>query len=218
MPLPNLPDPDKIPDMTLDKRTDKPAPAQPTPDVASLYQPERETVKQKSAEPVPASTRPREWQEGDDVLAPWEPFFLYPGIIKQIKIDDARGDQALISFDDGGEGWVFVYSLCPLEVHAGQEVQVRDPRSNHYAPAKVIEVDGKDYHIRYADGATEWTTITSMRIPCIENGPGAVSTKLAPWQTPPVAASPGVPSWVWTVGLIVLMAMLRFGCRAMTNP
>src|SRR5437867_1145442 len=114
MPSSNLPDPDKIPDMRLDEPSSKPAPTHEPIDVASAYQP-KEVPLQGAAHEVSGSP-PREWLEGDDVLAPWEPVFLYPGVIKQIKIDEARGDQALISFDDGGEGWVFVYSLCPLEL------------------------------------------------------------------------------------------------------
>ena len=218
MPSPNLPDPDKIPDMTLGERSEKPTPV-PEINIASSYQPQGETVKQKPIEPAPESTGPREWLEGDEVLAPWEPVFLYPGVIKQIKIDEARGDQALIAFDDGGEGWVFLYSLCPLEVKKGETVHVRHPRGNHYSPAEVVEVNGDDIQIRYDDGASDWTTFTCLRVPCIENGPGAVGTKLNPWQTPGVGTvaptGSGIPSWAWTVGIIILIAMLRFGCRAM---
>jgi hypothetical protein len=217
MPSSNLPDPDKIPDMSLDEPIDRPAPTHEPVDVSSSYQPKEVPLKQKPIEPAPATPKPREWFEGDDVLAPWEPIFLYPGVIKQIKIDEARGDQALISFDDSGEGWVFVYSLCPLELKVGQQVQVRHPRGNHYSPAEVIEVSGEDVQVRYDDDATEWTTVVCIRVPCIANGPAAVGTKFAPWQTPPIGAeSPGtgIPSWVWSVGFIILMIVLRIGCQA----
>src|ERR1022692_3684396 len=118
----NLPDPDKIPDMSLDDRRDPPTgPSHPV-DVSTSYQVNRhEPAQPAPAEPAP----PPDWQEGDGVLAPWEPTFLYPGTIKQIIIDEPKGEQAHIEYDDGGEGQVFVYSLCPLEVKVGQEAQVR---------------------------------------------------------------------------------------------
>jgi hypothetical protein len=221
MPSSNLPDPEKIPDMRLDEPTDKPSPVHEKIDVASSYQPKEVPIKQSPAEPAPTPPGPREWLEGDDVLAPWEPMFLYPGVIKQIKIDDAHGDQALISFDDGGEGWVYLYSLCPLELKIGQKVQVRHPHGNRYSPAEVIEVDGEDVQIRHDGGDSDWTTIVCIRVPCTENGPGAATTKFAPWQGPPMGAGAvggsGIPSWVWTVGIIILMMVLRFGCRAMNH-
>lgn len=222
MPSSNLPDPAKIPDMSLGERSEKPTPIQPQPNVASSYQPEAEPAKPKPIAIPPESVGPREWLEGDSVLAPWEPIFLYPGIIKQIKLDEARGDQALIEFDDGGEGWVYVYSLCPLDVKEGQQAHARRNRSNHYSPGEIVAVNGDEVRILFDDGAKEWLSIVSLRIPCIANGPGAVATKTAPWQTPYDAGgaqppSSGIPSWVWTIGIIILIAVIRGGCRAMQH-
>jgi hypothetical protein len=227
MPSSNLPDPDKIPNMELGERADTPTPPHQPIDPTSGYQPkevpidsspeERDSHAEHESQP---DSKPREWREGNDVLAPWEPFFLYPGVIAEIKIDDAHGDQALINFDDGGEGWVFLYSLCPLEFKIGQKVQVRHPHGNRYTEVEVVEVEGEEVQICYADGGTEWTTTTCIRVPCIENGPGAVAKRFAPWQgVPQNAPTPnsGIPSWVWTTGVVILLVFLRIGCRAMNH-
>jgi hypothetical protein len=217
MPSSNLPDPDKIPDMSLGERTERPA-SKPQPlEGASAYQHQPNLEPPRPVPQKPAGERERRWQEGDDVLAPWEPTFLYPGTIKQIMPDDARGDQALIAYDDGGEGWVFLYSLCPLEFKEEQQVHVRRQGGVTYVPGKILEVGDDEVRVRYDNGNTEWTRMTTLRVPCIANGPGAAATKLAPWQpaTAPVGDSgTGIPSWVIWVGLAILLAVFRVGCRA----
>ena len=136
---------------------------------------------------------------GASVPAPQEPIFLYPGIIKQIKVDRARRS-GLIDFDDGGQGWVFLYSLCPLKIERGQQVQGRRHRSVLYTPAEVVEVNDEEICVRYDDGTSEWTTFVTLRVPCVANGPPASPTQNAPWQPSIVADHPAggaVPSWVW---------------------
>src|SRR5262249_14693214 len=133
----NLPDPDKVPDMSLGERSNKaPAPIPPWEVPTSIQvQPEAGVAPAQESKPPP----PR-WQEGDWVLAPWEPMFLYPGTISQFKVDEARGDQALIEFDDGGAGWVFLYSICPREIESGQRVQCRRGNRAQYFPCKILDV------------------------------------------------------------------------------
>jgi hypothetical protein len=225
----NLPDPSNIPDMSLGERSDKPAPPI-QPDPATAYQPPLKSDA-LSADPLPADGKsmplparndepvPADWQEGDRVLAPWEPMFLYPGVIEQIMADDAKGDQALIAYDDGGEGWVFLYSLVPLEVTRAQKVHVRRRGGPNYFLAEVAEISGDEIRVRFDDGGFEWTTVAALRIPCVENGPGALGTKLASWQTPPpaVAGGSGIPSWAIWVGIALLSAFIRIGCRAMDH-
>src|SRR5262245_6013529 len=80
---------------------------------------------------TPAKPMAAPSQEGDRVLAPWEPTWLRAGTIKQIKTDEAQGDQAHIAFDLGGSGWVLVASLSPLAVNPGQKARIRrylDPK------------------------------------------------------------------------------------------
>ncbi|MBI1830942.1 MAG: hypothetical protein HYR84_05760 [Planctomycetes bacterium] len=219
MPASNLPDPDKIPDMSLPPRADQ-APTTPSEPSAHIQHPKELPPKTPPSVPAPKPSASPDWQEGDRVLAPWEPTFLYAGVIRQIQIDDARGDQALIEFDDGGEGWVFVYSLCPFEFKVGQQAQLRRPGENQYQPVEVVEMSEGALRIRYDDGSTEWATIHTLRFPCVENGPGAVATKFAPFQSaaPPADYAPegsGIPSWVIWVGVWILIAILRFGCREM---
>lgn len=234
MPSPNFPNPGNIPDMSLGERKDAPSPIQPISEVSPAPSPPLAPPRSTPEDPntynvqprpipldakLPAGTpAPEHWRGGDRVLAPWEPIFLYPGVIREIKEDEAKGDEALIEFDDGGEGWVFVYSLCPVEVKVGQQIQARRNNGPTYFGAEVLEVSGEDIRVRFDSGGTEWTSLSTLRFPCIENGPGALATKLAPWQSPagaPPATGGGIPSWVITIGIIVLLAFFRIGCRAM---
>src|SRR5262249_35686940 len=117
MPNPNWPDPDKIPDMELGERTEPQYPPQPVPEPTTFYKPKpEETAPTPPPAPVPTppSARKKQWREGDRVLAPWEPMFLYAGTITRITYDEDKGDQALIEFDDGDDGWVFLFSVRPL--------------------------------------------------------------------------------------------------------
>lgn len=218
----NLPDPDKIPDMSLGERTDKTLPP-PIPSENGLrsdeVEPRTEVKKPASRLPSKAESPPTGWREGDVVLAPWEPTFLYPGVIREIMVDEAKGDQALIAFDDGGEGWVYLYSLCPLEFTVGQKVHARRRSGPDYFPGEIVKVNDEEICVRFDQGDRGWMPITTLRVPCIANGPGATPTKLAPWQTPDsdAVAGSGLPSWAIWIGIVILVAAVRFGCRAMQN-
>jgi hypothetical protein len=207
----NLPDPDKIPDMSLGERSDKaPAPIPPWEVPTSIQAQAGGGV----APPEKSEPPARVWRAGDRVLAPWEPMFLYAGTIEQIKVDDARGDQALIDFDDGGAGWVFVYSICPREITTGQRVHCRRGNGPQYYPCEILDVDGDDVRVHFDEGGVEWTTVATLRFPCIENGPPAVPTRFAPWQKPPSTSGTGMPSWAITAIIVVALLFLRLGCRA----
>ncbi|MBI3823467.1 MAG: hypothetical protein HY289_12430 [Planctomycetes bacterium] len=209
MPSSNMPDPDKIPDMSLDDdRGERRRPAV-SPEMGSGFQPLPDAPKPAS----PAPPAPPRWNVGDDVLAPWEPMYLYAGTIKQLLPDEARGDQALIDFDDGGEGWVFVYSLVPLEYHPGQTVECRRKNGLVYERAGILEVVDGEAHVRFDAGGDEWTTFATLRLPCVENGPGAVATKFAPFQTPLEAPSSGFPRWLIWVGVFIVLTIVRMSCR-----
>lgn len=68
-------------------------------------------------------------------------------------------------------------------------------------------------------GGYEWTTVASVRIPCIENGPGAAASALRSNRISDVAApsGAGIPSWAITLGIFVLLAFVRIGCRMAQN-
>src|SRR5947209_19701088 len=107
MPAPENPKPDPIPDMTLPERSDKPLEAPKMPD---LTLPERAQPDGHIEKPLPVWERSSpgqgRWKVGARVLAPWEPMFLYVGTIREIdKI------KALIQFDDGDAGWVYVEQI-----------------------------------------------------------------------------------------------------------
>ena len=209
-----------VPDLSLGERDDKVTSVPP-----SIPLPPRETEIQRADDVVPRPTArdefvpeaPRQWQEGDRVFAPWEPEFLYPGRIRQIRVDEDRGDQALIRYDDGGEGWVFVYSLRPVQCTPGDRVQARRGGGPQYMPGELAEVEGDEVRVAFDDGTNDWLSMASVRFPCVPEGPGAAGTQSAPWQTPAPVPSSGVPSWVITLGLFLLIFLLRVGCRMMQN-
>ena len=206
-----LPDPDKIPDMSLDRPADPPAgqfAAGPLSNYAN-----------KLLKPTPEQTAPQpDWQEGDRVFAPWEPRFMFAGVIKQIRIDDDRGDQARIEFDDGREGWVNVSALFPLAVQVGQLVESRRYQGD-YKSGQILEVSGSEVNILYDDGGTGWAPIASLCVPCAANGPGARPVVPAVLEAPmdDNSEGSGIPSWVIWIGISVILAFIRIGCREMAR-
>jgi hypothetical protein len=216
---PNFPDPDKIPDMSLGERTDKPAPIQPLPPLPpASYESKAVPIPPAPAYESPTWHEPPQWRRGDSVLAPWEPAFLYPGVIRDITHDGARGDQALISYDDGGEGWVFLFSLHPFELKIGQPIEARSGSGTQYDPGEIVKMHRDEVLVRWDDGAEEWILQSMIRVPCVANSPGAIGTKSAPWLDPFGPSAPqssGIPSWGWSTVLIMLILALRCGCQAM---
>jgi hypothetical protein len=101
------------------------------------------------------------WEEGDRVLAPWEPDWLYPGTIRCI--DD---DVAFIKFDDGDRRLAPLNELQSIEIKEGTRVFSRvNQGAKMYYPAKVIECLGEDIQVRFDDGREERTTISYIRVP-----------------------------------------------------
>jgi hypothetical protein len=98
------------------------------------------------------------WQQGDRVLAPWEPDFLYVGKIAQI-----NGNQALIAFDDGDAGWVLLDQIRPLVVKEGQKVLSRRKLGPQFFPAEILEVRGEAVHVMFQDNQRdEWTRVAAL--------------------------------------------------------
>jgi hypothetical protein len=117
----------------------------------------------------PAGSRRRTfWQEGDRVLAPWEPTFIYAGTIDQVE-----AARALIRFDDGDSGWVELAHVQPLELEAGNRVMSRRRMGPNFFPGEIESVNGEKVHVEFDDGKEEWTTVASLRIPCSPKGVGA---------------------------------------------
>lgn len=211
----NLPDPGRIPDMSLGERDDRPVPPVHADPKYSYQPPPAHEVQFPPTPTDSPGSSPVDWQEGDRVLAPWEPMFLYAGTIKQIRLDEDRGDQARIEFDDGDEGWVYLYSLSPLQLKAGQRIFCRRRTERFYHAAEILEVGDGEAHVEFDTGGSEWTTLAALRIPCVENGPGAAA-KFGSYNFSETLEPPGsgVPSWVIWVGIWVLLAVLRVGCRS----
>lgn len=117
--------------------------------------------------PGPAPRRSA-WKEGDRVLAPWEPTFLYAGTIAR-----AAAGRALIEFDDGDSGWVELALVQPLQLAPGQRVMSRRRMGPHFFPGEVTAVEGERVHVEFDDGREEWATVAALRIPCPPRGRGA---------------------------------------------
>jgi hypothetical protein len=181
MPAPNSPF-EGIPDLTLPERSDPPPPP-PSP-FQPMAMPPKET-------PLPVSADA--WKVGDNVLAPWEPEFLYAGVIQQIE----QG-QAHIAFGDGDEGWVFLSQLRPVDLRPGQKVLCRRKPGRLHVPAHLRAVSGERIQVEFTDGV-DWMTTASLRIPTEADGPGAVVTRAESHQAFFRDLRPGVRVWAaWT--------------------
>jgi hypothetical protein len=102
-----------------------------------------------------------EWQDGDRVLAPWEPQWLYPGTIRCI--DE---DVAFIKFDDGDRAIVPLAELRPVALSRGDIVHCRRDRAlRQYFPARVLDVHDEDLHVQYEDGDEDFTMVGFVRVP-----------------------------------------------------
>jgi hypothetical protein len=118
------------------------------------------------------SSRRTNWKKGDRVLAPWEPTFLYAGTIQEVK-----GGQALIQFDDGDAGSVDLALVQPLALQLGQKVMSRRRMGPHFFPGEISKIEGVHVHIEFDDGKEERTTVAALRIPCQPQGRGADQLK-----------------------------------------
>jgi len=120
-------------------------------------------------------SRSGDWREGDRVFAPWEPIFLYAGVILRIEFGEA-----LINFDDGDEGWVKVARLQRLHLSSGQKVHCRERSRMTYFPATVCEMDGNHVLVRREEtGAETWECVASLRLVSESAGAGAKPTQFA---------------------------------------
>jgi hypothetical protein len=101
------------------------------------------------------------WNVGDRVLAHWypEPSWWYPGTIQ-----DRRGGDLLVAFDDGDRAWVGREQVKPLDVAVGSRVYGRWRAGRLYYPGTVTEKRGEAIHIAYDDGDREWTTVSFVRV------------------------------------------------------
>jgi hypothetical protein len=109
---------------------------------------------------------------GDRVWAPWDRGTLFAGTIDQV-----RGDEVHIHYDDGDAGWVRREQLLPLEIPVGLRVLARWKMGRHVYPGVVSQVQGERLFINYDDGDREWTTPAALLIPCQPFGPDARPTK-----------------------------------------
>lgn len=109
--------------------------------------------------PVVEVSRHADWSEGDRILAPWEPQWLYPGVVRRV-----QGDVAEIDFDDGDHASRYLAELRPVEVQKGDRVYARrDKGPKMYYPATVLAVRGEEVHVRFEAGGEEWTTVSYLR-------------------------------------------------------
>jgi hypothetical protein len=100
------------------------------------------------------------WRTGDRVLAgrPADSF-LYPGTVQ-----DLQGSEVLVGFDDGEEALLPANQVKPLQIEAGDHVQVRLPATRTYTPAAVLRREGDRLTVQFEDGLHEATSLGMVRI------------------------------------------------------
>jgi hypothetical protein len=100
------------------------------------------------------------WRTNERVLASRPPdSFLYPGTVY-----DTEGSAVHITFDDGLDTRVPAAQVRPLQIEAGDRVQVRLPATRSYTPAAVLRRDGDRLHVEFEDGEHEATSLGMVRI------------------------------------------------------
>jgi hypothetical protein len=106
------------------------------------------------------------------VLAPWEPHWLYPGTV-----GDVRDGSLFVYFDDGGRGWVPAALTRSLAtIGPGSRVFCRWRGGQFYYPAVVERRNAEQLLVRYGEGGTEWNVISMLRVATVasESVHGAV--------------------------------------------
>ena len=142
--------PEPIPDMSLPPRTDIPPP--PPMVIPEMTITDRDDlISNRPPLNVRSTQAPvSQWQLGDRVFAPWEPFFLYVGTIAVL--DDST---VVIEFDDGDTGSVLIRQLQALDLHEGMEVYCRRRMGPAYFAGVIEEIEGDDVRVRFSESHDE---------------------------------------------------------------
>ncbi len=197
-PDPSLPR--NVPDLSLPEKKDAPpAPTREAPDLQKLVQTKPVTIE-----------RPRDFledlQEGDRVMAPWHPDVLLAGTT--VEFDDTT-KQVQIRYDFGETAWVFLNQLLPLTVAVGTDLAFRRSFGSQYVGGQVVEADGEDLFLELHDGTREWTTASTVLIPCEPFGPPARRTKSG---SPTPSALSGWGLYL-IIGVVLLVLCVLFTAR-----
>lgn len=195
-----------LPDASIPGKTPNPEPASPTPTPPPPRPKPTVFVGDEILTGAPAGRSPEGWRVGDRVFAPWEPMYLYGGVIEGFS-----GNTAFIRFDDGDAGPALIESLKPLKIHVGQRVESRIKMANNFAPATVRWADGDDVIVDFDRGGEEHTTIAALRIPIgadIFSGGLAPSSVRSPAPAPENSSGRGTTWIIWIV-ISVGLAMVR---------
>ncbi len=109
-----------------------------------------------------AARRTGIFAKGDRVLAPWEPNWLYPGTVSEV-----RDAEVFVFFDDGDRGWVPAAITRPLEIGPGSRVFHRWRNTPFYYPATVDSRNGEQLFLRYDQGPAEYGVLSRVRVPTV---------------------------------------------------
>jgi hypothetical protein len=138
---------------------------------------------------------------GDRVWAPWQHGTLFAGTV-----DDIKGREVHVHFDDGDRGWVLLNQIAPLHIPVGLPVMGRWKMGGRYLPGRVTAVEGDRIDIQYENGKTESTTAAALAVPCETFGPDARPTRVG-------NSGRSQLGWLIPLGIFLLMALMRAGCR-----
>jgi hypothetical protein len=126
------------------------------------------------------------WQAGDRVLAWWAPdcSLWYPATVRTVEAERCH-----VEYDAGETAWLLLDQLRPLEIGPGSRVQCRWLGYADYYPGTVERMDGPRIHIRYDDGADEWTEMRLLRVegglpPSLTRRTWQVGDRLLAWWAP----------------------------------
>jgi hypothetical protein len=99
------------------------------------------------------------WKVGDRVLGQWSDGFWYTGHVNQL-----RGDQLAIAFDDGDHAWLTAGQVRAIDLDVGSRVQGNWKQRGYFYPGRITKKQGDRFHVKYDDNDEEWTTVRWLRV------------------------------------------------------
>ena len=100
------------------------------------------------------------WKVGDRVLAQRQAaIYWYPGTVRHID-----GQRYYIIFDDGEDGFASAEELTQCRFENGDQVQVYQPASGDYLPARVTQPGEETLRVRYLNAEEQWVPFGKVRV------------------------------------------------------
>lgn len=141
---------------------------------------------------------------GQRVWAPWMQGAYFVGKVEQVK-----GEELLILFDDGDKGWVMKGLVAPFKLSIGMPVASRRRGDPNYYPGTITGFEGEYVTIAFDDGKKASVPTAFLAVPGDPSLPdarpvGSSASRLA-------AGGTGGGSWFGGYGWVIWGAIVVIG-------